>query len=416
MWASDKEDYDHGGNARKSYHVATPDAFFRCLQRGLTVLAHAYAILDSEARLLYFDFDHKKGDGEPPFTQDEATALAHTVLAFVCEHIKAAFGVDPELAVQHACVPAKFSIHVVVQNLALVDHHHAKTYAKLLHRDMAARIPDDPAITSPKFVDVSVYSKNQPWRLGGCSKRGKSNPLVPLRWTEKSTITFTKPAPFAVLMPTLDEFVRGLPHVGLEGLPLYESPVKPRVQPAPVPRPRQASTPHAKDESCKGTEPSDELRQLIMSLPATRIARYHPWMHAMLVIFAETRGSAEGYQLFVEMSRNAPNFDEDECRAKWAKISYDAVAHVTLATLYSYLKPAPAPGAFECVSCGQAFSSHYKLHDHCKQYLYHKATNFQKAKSPQDWTLLPDHDETLVPPAPSGSICGHCVKRTKRFL
>ena len=48
-----------GANAKTWYHVATPDAFFRCLQRGLAVLPHAYAILA-------FEFDHEKLGHEPP--------------------------------------------------------------------------------------------------------------------------------------------------------------------------------------------------------------------------------------------------------------------------------------------------------------------------------------------------------------
>lgn len=74
-------------------------------------------------------------------------------------HIQAAFGVDPEFSVQHACVPAKFSMDVVVQNLALVDRHYAKTYAKYLHRGKCVRFPDDflvPMDTAPSRETVSL--------------------------------------------------------------------------------------------------------------------------------------------------------------------------------------------------------------------------------------------------------------------
>lgn len=65
----------------------------------------------------------------------------------------------------------------------------------------------------------------------------------------------------------------------------------------------------------------DDVRLYVERLPKDDLESYATWLKVGLALHHQTRGGKEGYQIWLDWSRDASTFDEQECRSKWVNFT-----------------------------------------------------------------------------------------------
>ena len=299
------------------------------------VLPPMYEVVRGKWVRFYMDIDYTL---ECAMTEDEQDALRSKIVAFVIKKLKclvAGEDHDVRLIVCSNHRPLKFSLHIIAPDISFDDH---TTTMRLF----VAHVKDDAPIELRPMIDLNVYHKNQAFRFVYSPKQFGGPPLLPpqlstnlitvAEWMERCMLSGAVPVLniYNWHLSRLNIDLSSLSSASSHGV---NSSVNKKMKMLPI------VDPESKDEmplslsddedrviDCQGSEKLDkedecttvQQRIVLLILPhlkRDRWVNYSKWMmmgFGLASIFHNNK--VYGYSIFLEHSRQSPNFAEVACK------------------------------------------------------------------------------------------------------